>query len=242
MFASQLNAEQNKWDMVGNNDGAQVQLLDPSQFEQVEKPVDGFGDESVNPFPAPRRYGGTGPDNETSANRTGGEGDFFNAQNDDFAFGNSNWGGEQANDGNDGFGEFEDHKMKGEKITEFQEDAEELAIIEAAQRDQQERLRRARDKEDQEMNEKRQKKQKAQEELNEWYRQRDAKIQNRRKNNKEEEWAYLKTREEHKKSKNPWEKIIDNVEIDSKKYLGTKDVSRMRQAMISRRQDLKKQK
>ena len=185
----------------------------------------------------------------------------FNAQNDDFAFGNSNWGGEQDNVpshgqfdavnsgfGNtnqpqdDGFGGFEEHKMKGEQITEFQEDAEELAIIEAAQRDQQERLRRARDKEDQEMNEKRQKKQKAQEELNEWYRQRDAKIQNRRKNNKEEEWAYLQTREEHKKSKNPWEKIIDNVEIDSKKYLGTKDVTRMRQAMISRRQDLKKQK
>ena len=67
-------------------------------------------------------------------------------------------------------------------------------------------------------------------------------VQAKRKQNKEEEWAFLQTREEHKKSKNPWEKIIDNVEIDHKKYLGVKDVSRMRQAMIARRQDLKKNK
>lgn len=186
----------------------------------------------------------------------------YNAQQDDgFAFGNSNWGGDQnpvpdASDFNavnndfgetnqpqdDGFGDFEDTRMKGEKITDLQEDAEELAIIEAAQRDQQERLRKARNKEEQEINEKRERKQKAQEELNNWYSKRDTKIQSKRKINKEEEWAYLQKREEHKKSKNPWEKIIDNVEIDSKKYLGAKDVSRMRQAMIARKQDLKKQK
>lgn len=62
----------------------------------------------------------------------------------------------------------------------------------------------------------------------------------KRKQNKDEEWAFLRSRDEHKKSKNPWEKIIDNVEIDARRYIGNKDVSRMRQAMIARKQDLKK--
>jgi len=66
-------------------------------------------------------------------------------------------------------------------------------------------------------------------------------VEARRKNNKEEEWAFIKTREEHKKSKNPWEHIIDNVEIDARKYLGHKDVNRMRQAMVARKNDLKKE-
>jgi|AntRauMFilla1563_2_1112583.scaffolds.fasta_scaffold375880_2 hypothetical protein len=66
--------------------------------------------------------------------------------------------------------------------------------------------------------------------------------ESKRKQNKEEEWAFYKTREEHKSSQNPWEKIIDNVEIDPRKFEGKKDVTRMRQAMMARKQDLKKQK
>ena len=42
-------------------------------------------------------------------------------------------------------------------------------------------------------------------------------------------------------AKNPWQKVIDNVEVDSGKYIGDKDVSRMRQAMISRKSDLMKE-
>lgn len=63
----------------------------------------------------------------------------------------------------------------------------------------------------------------------------------RRKQNKEEEWAYLRTREEHKKSKNIWEHIIDNVEIDPRKFTGEKDISIMRQSMLARKHDMKNQ-
>ena len=42
-------------------------------------------------------------------------------------------------------------------------------------------------------------------------------------------------------AKNPWQKVIDNVEVDTGKYVGEKDVSRMRQAMISRKNDLMKE-
>lgn len=38
--------------------------------------------------------------------------------------------------------------------------------------------------------------------------------------------------------KNPWQKVVDNVELDSGKYIGDKDVSRMRQVMISRKSDM----
>ena len=111
---------------------------------------------------------------------------------DAFGFGNSNW-----NDGNNAVPNQEmfnavntenaptnqpaafdeepmedlafDQPIKGDKVTEIGEDAEEIARIEAAQRDLQEKLRALRDKEEQEMAEKRAIKQRAQEELNAWY-------------------------------------------------------------------------
>jgi hypothetical protein len=39
---------------------------------------------------------------------------------------------------------------------------------------------------------------------------------------------------------NPWIRVNDNVEIDPNKYLGGKDVSRMRQSMIARKADITK--
>ena len=182
---------------------------------------------------------------------------FGSTDQNNIAFGNSNWnegenptnnteefnaisGGTTENlQSEDVFG-FDDQKPKGEKASHIQADAEELAIIEAAQRDLNERLRKIREKEEEELIEKRALQQKAQQELNSWYERKIASVQSKRKQNKEEEWAFFQTREEHKKSKNPWEKIIDNVEIDQRKYLGTKDVTRMRQAMLARKQDLKK--
>jgi hypothetical protein len=129
---------------------------------------------------------------------------------------------------------------KGDRVDMIEEDAAELAQIEAAKRDQDERLRKARERADKELIAKRALKQKGQDELNKFYAEKAKDIASKRKQNKEEEWALLKAREEHKKSKNPWEKIVDNVEIDARKYLGKKDVSRMRQAMIARKQDMRK--
>lgn len=85
----------------------------------------------------------------------------------------------------------------------------------------------------------RDKQDKAREELRDWYEDKERERISKSKQNKDEEWAFLKTREEHKKSKNPWEKIIDNVEINQTKYMGTKDVTRMRQAMLARKNDIR---
>lgn len=181
----------------------------------------------------------------------------FGGDSNDFGFGNSNFdqpavNAEDFNAVNNAFDsdmphqqvhhdEFETKQVsKGDRVDMIEEDAAELAQIEAAKRDQDERLRKAREKADQELVAKRALKQKGQDELNKFYAGKAKEIASKRTQNKEEEWALLKTREEHKKSKNPWEKIIDNVEIDARKYLGQKDVSRMRQAMIARKQDLRK--
>jgi len=43
-----------------------------------------------------------------------------------------------------------------------------------------------------------------------------------------------------KETTNPWERIMSNVEINSSQYVGQGDVSRMRQAMIARKNDITK--
>jgi len=50
----------------------------------------------------------------------------------------------------------------------------------------------------------------------------------------------MQLREEHKKSKNPWEKIIDNCEMSNSKYSGSADVSRLRASMLARKGDIKR--
>lgn len=182
-------------------------------------------------------------------------GDFWNGG---FAGGNSNleqpdgFGG-----GNDGFGGQADQfdgeaqdfpgagpasKPKMGCAFEAPLSEEEEARVAQIEADQQQRLRSLKEKEEEEYKDKKDRKQAAKGELDEWYAQKDSERRAKSKQNKEEEWAYLQTREEHKKSKNPWEKIVDNIEINPNKYLGSKDVTRMRQAMLARKGDLKESK
>ena len=43
-----------------------------------------------------------------------------------------------------------------------------------------------------------------------------------------------------KANNNPWERVIDNCEMNSGSYVGGKDVTRMRQSMIARKADITK--
>jgi len=56
--------------------------------------------------------------------------------------------------------------------------------------------------------------------IKDWYAKRHVQIDQKAKLNKESEWAYNKLREEQKRSKNPWEKIIENCEMNKSKYSG----------------------
>lgn len=178
--------------------------------------------------------------------------DFWNA---DFGGGNTNLqqhDGFDANNGN--FDGDEDHhelvqqEFPQEKVINkpkmghafeapLNEDEEDR--VRQVEIEQQQRFRGLKAKEEEELKLKRERKQKAKSELQDWYEEKEADRGAKSKQNKEEEWAYLKTRDEHRKSKNPWEKIVDNVEINPNKYIGAKDVTRMRQAMLARKGDLK---
>ena len=45
---------------------------------------------------------------------------------------------------------------------------------------------------------------------------------------------------ESQSGNNPWVRVIENCEMNADKYVGTKDVSRMRSTMISRKADITK--
>lgn len=178
--------------------------------------------------------------------------DFWNQ---DFAGGNSNIEQPGAEDPNDNafpaeaveepieFGEPQEqeifNKPKVGHAFEAPLSPEEEIRVQQIEQEQAERLRSLQMKEEEEYKEKKNKQMEARTELDNWYSQKNTEREAKSRQNKEEEWAYLQTRDEHKKSKNPWEKIVDNVEINPNKYLGNKDVSRMRQAMLARKGDLK---
>uniref|UniRef100_A0A7S3NB86 Clathrin light chain n=1 Tax=Euplotes harpa TaxID=151035 RepID=A0A7S3NB86_9SPIT len=114
---------------------------------------------------------------------------------------------------------------------------EEEARVSEVQLELKARMQRLVEKEANEESEKRA----AKKELKKWYEDKERDRVAKSKQNKEEEWAFLQQRDDHKRSKNKWEKIIDNVEINPSKYLGTKDVTRMRQSMLARKADIKAQ-
>lgn len=174
--------------------------------------------------------------------------DFWNQ---DFGTSNNNMAGEIPMDAQqemrqneydgENYGQVVQTKPKKAKIGDLFDaplTPEEEAKVAEIENEQRARLQRFEDKEMSEISERRDK---AREELKEFYDDKNRERMARSKQNKEEEWAYINKRDEHKKSKNPWEKIIDNVEINQSKYLGTKDVTRMRQAMLARKADLKNQ-
>lgn len=118
---------------------------------------------------------------------------------------------------------------------------DEQTRVDEVARDQKARLQRVVEKEANEESDKRANRDKAKKELKQWYDNKERDRVAKSKQNKEEEWAFLQQREDHKRSLNKWEKIIDNCEMNANKYLGAKDVSRMRQSMLARKSDMRSQ-
>jgi hypothetical protein len=54
------------------------------------------------------------------------------------------------------------------------------------------------------------------------------------------ETEYHEEKRRLKDTTNPWERIVSNVEISANNYVGQGDVTRMRQAMLSRKSDITK--
>lgn len=226
-------------------------------FEQMSAPDDHanqFNNPSIDNFSAndeindPLTNAQQQPSTATDGIQDNGGNEFWNQ---DFGGQNNNigGGGDPADDPkiqddafpDEGMGQVVESKQNKPRVGagfEFPITPEEEAYVAQVQADLRARIQNLEDKEANEITEKRDK---AREELKDWYDDKDRERVTRSKQNKEEEWAFIQTRDEHKKSKNPWEKIVDNVEINANKYLGTRDVTRMRQAMQARKNDIKSQ-
>ena len=76
--------------------------------------------------------------------------------------------------------------------------------------------------------------------MTEWKQQRQAEIETKRKQNLVETEERNNELKQAKLANNPWVRIVDNCEMQAGSYVGGKDVSRMRQAMIARKADITK--
>lgn len=77
-------------------------------------------------------------------------------------------------------------------------------------------------------------------ELDQWADKRKKETELRRSNNLEQEKMYHENVEQQRKGPNPWDRVISNCDMNSASYVGGADVTRMRQAMLSRKGDLTK--
>lgn len=137
-------------------------------------------------------------------------------------------------------GEDEQHTTEGKRERLPSDyDVTEMELIQKREQSDIERRAMLVEKEKEEQQKKTETQRKAEEELRNWTEQRKEDIIQKRTQNKIEEESFNESRKALSMSNNPWEKVTGNVDIKEGNYQGIKDVSRMRQAMISRRNDVK---
>lgn len=118
-------------------------------------------------------------------------------------------------------------------------DVTEMELINTRQQADMERREALVEKERREQEMKAEMRREAEEKLREWTENRKEEIIQKREQNKVEEEAFNEYRRKLNESRNPWEKVVGNVDIKEGNYLGSKDVARMRQAMVTRKNDVK---
>lgn len=87
---------------------------------------------------------------------------------------------------------------------------------------------------------KRERKAQAQIKLQEWKSERDQMAAGKKQTNEAEAAIKQAELDQAKSGKNPWVRIVDNCEMNASQYVGGKDVSRMRAAMLARKDDITK--
>ena len=83
---------------------------------------------------------------------------------------------------------------------------------------------------------------KAEQALTQWKQERDSQIRQRRTNNEIEEKQYHALIEEHRKGDNPWERVVDNINLGGAQAVSSqgKDMTRMKAAILARKADITK--
>ena len=70
--------------------------------------------------------------------------------------------------------------------------------------------------------------------------ERSEKIASKKKENENKELEFLNNKKLLKEGKlNPWEAVTENIAMKDSEYKGSRDISRMREVIINRKNDLK---
>ena len=119
-------------------------------------------------------------------------------------------------------------------------DEEEQKRLEEREKEQMERRKKIEEKINFELKEKEKLREKASEYLNNFMNERSEKIALKRKENENKESELLNNKKLLKEGKlNPWEAVTENIAMKDSEYKGSRDVSRMREVIINRKNDLK---
>lgn len=117
---------------------------------------------------------------------------------------------------------------------------EERAQMAEVERAQDEMRRKLYEKQMEEHSQKEQRKRDGAQSLQQWQADHDASIAQARQRNAQAAEEEKSRADEAKATSNPWQRVVDNCEMDPEHYAGDKDVTRLRQAMVARKADLNK--
>ena len=119
-------------------------------------------------------------------------------------------------------------------------DEEEQKRLEEREKEQMERRKKIEEKINFELKEKEKLREKASEYLNNFMNERSEKIALKRKENENKESELLNNKKLLKEGKlNPWEVVTENIAMKDSDYKGSRDVNRMREVIINRKNDIK---
>ena len=117
-------------------------------------------------------------------------------------------------------------------------DEEELKRQEARRVEEEERRNKLNEKIRRELEGKQENRQRAMEWTQRWEDQRQNNIKKKKEFNRLNEEEYLKNRETIKEGKtNPWDKVIENIQLKDGDHKGLRDVSRMKAVILQRKAD-----
>eukprot|EP00357_Protocruzia_adherens_P012616 CAMPEP_0115021574 /NCGR_PEP_ID=MMETSP0216-20121206/30979_1 /TAXON_ID=223996 /ORGANISM="Protocruzia adherens, Strain Boccale" /LENGTH=474 /DNA_ID=CAMNT_0002393979 /DNA_START=51 /DNA_END=1475 /DNA_ORIENTATION=+ len=116
-------------------------------------------------------------------------------------------------------------------------DEEEIERVAQRNKEHEERMQRLMQKDEDERAAREEKRAKAREALEQWKNEREEGIQKQNRKNKEEEWNTTQTMNSAKESSNPWEVITMMIDMKESNYKGEVDVSRMKEAIIGKKND-----
>ena len=136
------------------------------------------------------------------------------------------------------FSPFEDNQNIQTANIEPQVDEEEIKRQEQRMAEENERRQKIAAKQEMEMKMKNERREEAMKFINEFEQKRQEEITKRKQiniKNEEDNLANRKLIKEGKK--NPWENVVENITVKESEYKGTKDVSRMRNVILARKND-----